>query len=622
MGGPGGGGLGGGAGGPPGQGPEKKEGPAEEAPEDKEALQPIEPVPAQPRWWRRVQLFDLHGYMRMRADYFHRLDMDLRSNAEVEEGDSPLKFFAPPVESPEPGEDDNLRPNDANCARRLAENGVSASRAATRCQRRKGVTSANMRLRLEPTLHITDSISVHTQIDVFDNVVLGSTPDSFATDNPWAPLNLFSRSQIPAARDRNSSTDSVVAKRAWGHIRFGWGLDLQFGRMPWSWGMGLVANHGNGYPRGEQGDIIRSLDSDYGDSVDSVRMAFDFGKDRRSTHRVAISWDWASSGPTTAQLLGDEYASGGTIGQEFSVEKYDNLYQWSVSLERRDNPDMLKRKMSVGLPVLNYGFSGWIRYQDVDAAEGATFGTLQEYGAILVQRRAIVATPDIWFRLNWRTLRIELEAAGNFGVFNLRDIDIDFDDEGAIPAAELTRDDLDQQTLVNFGYALEFKYGLFQDRFHIGFDQGFAMGDTAQQIGANPLSPLNINNNDNTLSNFRFNPAFTVDMLLFREMLGTVSNAAYFKPWAAFHFFDHFSARVDAEYAIAMRPQSTLNREKYSYGVEIDVAARYHDAREPVFFQLQYGVLFPLGAFDRRLTGIIENARAVQTFQGQIGVQF
>ena len=60
------------------------------------------------------------------------------------------------------------------------------------------------------------------------------------------------------------------------------------------------------------------------------------------------------------------------------------------------------------------------------------------------------------------------------------------------------------------------------------------------------------------MGNFRFNPAYNIDLLLFREILGTVSNAAYFKPWAAFYFFNHFSARVDVEYALAMRKQGTL----------------------------------------------------------------
>lgn len=611
-----------------GQKKEKKEGPAEEAPEDKEALRPIEVVPAQPPRLRRVQWFELDGYLRLRSDYFHRLDLNLPTTSAPDA--EPTRFFSPPAETPESTSNDGSDadrmfggPNDASCINRLTDNGVSATQAGRRCGRRNGFGSANMRLRLEPTLHITDTVKVHAQIDILDNVVLGSTPDSYAADNPWAPLNLFSRTQIAPHRGQNSARDSIIAKRAWGHIRFGFGLDLQFGRMPWSWGMGLVANHGNGYSRGDRSDIIRRLDADYGDSVDSIRLAYDFGKDRRSKHTVAVSWDWASSGPTTAQLLGDQYASGGTIGQEFSVEKFDNVYQWSLSLERRDSPDMLRRKISLGVPVVNYGAIAWLRYQDVDSAYGSTYDSLYDYANVLVHRRAILVTPDLWFRVNWRTLRIELEAAGNFGVFRVRDID------ESPPAGDddfynnLTAANLDRKTVANFGYALEFKYGLFDDRFHIGFDQGLATGDTAVPYGANAQSPINRNDN-RAMNNFRFNPAFAVDLLLFREMLGTISNAAYFKPWAAFYFFEHFSARLDAQYAIAARRQSTLGN-RYSYGVELDGALRYHDAREPIFLQIQYAVMFPLGAFDRinpNSSSGRDNAKAVQSLQAQLGIRF
>src|SRR5690606_35387432 len=75
----GGGGMGpmggGGMPGQGGQGDKKKDGPAEAAPKDKKALQPIEPVPAQPRGLRQLQLFELPGYMRISEDYFHRHDL-------------------------------------------------------------------------------------------------------------------------------------------------------------------------------------------------------------------------------------------------------------------------------------------------------------------------------------------------------------------------------------------------------------------------------------------------------------------------------------------------------------------------------------------------------------------
>ena len=34
-----------------------------------------------------------------------------------------------------------------------------------------------MRLRLQPTLSLSDNIRVHIMIDAFDNLVLGSTPE-------------------------------------------------------------------------------------------------------------------------------------------------------------------------------------------------------------------------------------------------------------------------------------------------------------------------------------------------------------------------------------------------------------------------------------------------------------
>lgn len=619
-GGPGGPGSPGGAPGGPGGRRDKKDGPAEEAPKDKEALRPIEPVPAAPRRLRRLELFDLNGYMRMRGDFFHRPGLGLQQPSVLQEGDRPQRFFDPPAESFETDEDGNLLSNDANCLNRLLDNGVSGARASTRCRRRHGFASANMRLRLEPSLHITDTVHVHSQVDILDNVVLGSTPDSFIGSDPYAPLDIYTRSQDPPASGVTGVKDSVVVKRGWGDIRFGFGLRLEFGRMPWSWGMGMVANHGNGYAKLEQADIIRQVDRDHGDSVDSLKFSFEFGKDRRKTHRVGLSWDWANSGPTTAQLLGPRYGEGGTVGQAFSVEKFDNVYQWALSIERRDDPEMLKRKLSLGNPVLNWGVISWLRYQDIDDAVGSDLASLQSYTNSLVQRRAIMVTPDVWMRVNWRTLRVEFEGSMNYGRFNMRDLDAPLED-GQNTLDALVLSDADRKTVLNGGYALEFKYGFFDDRFHIGFDHGFASGDTASPLNSDPASPLTINDN-NRLSAFRFNPAYNTDLLLFREILGTVSNATYVKPWAAFYFFDNFSARVDIEYGVAHRRQSTLGN-RFSYGVELDGAVRYHDAREPIFVQLQYGVLFPLGAFNRVLVDQgREDARAVQTLQAQVGIKF
>lgn len=677
----GGGGMGGmpagpGAGG--GQGKDKKEGPAEEAPKDKQALRPVEPIPAQPRRFRRVQLFELHGYMRLRGDYFHRLDLGQtlqtpsHGYSATTDPDLYNKFFPPPSTHAETSEE-GPSVNGGHCVTSLTAQGVNAQKVTTRCGRRNGIASANMRLRLEPTLHITDSVKVHTTIDALDNVVLGSTPDSFYGNDPWAPIDMFTRTQVPPSAGINGFSDSLVVKRAYGEIRFGWGLNLEFGRMPHHWGLGIVANHGNGYSRNEQGDIVRQLDTDYGDSIDSVRMSFNFGKDRRKTHKLTFSWDWAASGPTTAQLLGPTWASGATTGQAFSAEKFDNVYQWRLSIERRDDPDMLRRKLSLGRPVVNYGFAAWVRYQPIDRAVGSpglgdglgsnptwsdfNAGTgrngnplgngdldregdsgLQNYTNLLVQRKALMVTPDLWFRVNWRTLRVELEMAGVLGQFNVRN-NLDPSDPNADRPLEDTNfnidsevSDMEKRYLAQMGYALEFKYGFFKDRFHVGLDHGFASGDDAGALDLNPQNPLNPGGNS-AMTAFRFNPAYMQDLLLFRELMGTASNAAYFKPWAAFYFFqNNFSARLDLEYAFAHQRASTPGN-KLNWGLEIDGAFRYHDVREPIFFQLQYGVMFPFAGFNRPAdlyvsedaSVLIPNdgdAKAAQTIQAQVGIRF
>ena len=595
----------------------------------------------------------------MRADFFHRLDMGLVPIS-PESDNLDNKFFPPPSQTSETDPGGATIGNQASCVAQLTAVGVSAQNISKRCGRRNGFGSANMRLRVSPIFHITDTVKIHATIDALDNLVLGSTPDSFAWSNPWAPIDLYTRSQTPPSSGINSFGDSLAVKEAYGHIRFGWGLDVKFGRMFNHWGMGLLYNDGNGYDRLEGADITRMLDQDYGDSVDSVRLGYEVGRDPRTSHILGLSYDWAASGPTTSQLLGPAWSSGGVVGQDFSVEKYDNVHQFSISALRRDTPNMLRRKLSLDVPVVNYGIASWFRVQVLDNAIGAPgvgdglapgdpvppeyydglgslgagLGTglvdedgntgLARYANSLVHRRAFVASPDLWLRVNWRTMRLELEAAANLGYFYARDLSEDPSgvDYNLALASE-------RNTIANGGYALEFKYGLFEDKFHLGLDHGFASGDSTASAGGNPQVPFaqdQFAQGSGSYNTFRFNPAYTQDLLMFREILGTPANAAYCRPWLAYYFFQgNFSGRVDLQYALAQQRAATPGN-NLNYGFEIDAALRYHDTREPIFVQLQYGVLFPFGAFDRSPAqyNVIGDgdARAVQTVQAQIGIKF
>ena len=58
---------------PPGAGQEKEEGPAEEAPEEENRPSDLEPLSGYAEQGRRrMQIFELDGYLRLRSDYMHQ----------------------------------------------------------------------------------------------------------------------------------------------------------------------------------------------------------------------------------------------------------------------------------------------------------------------------------------------------------------------------------------------------------------------------------------------------------------------------------------------------------------------------------------------------------------------
>ena len=327
---------------------------------------------------------------------------------------------------------------------------------------------------------------------------------------------------------------------------------------------------------------------------------------------------------------------------------------------------MPSSKSPAGTPVVNYGLKTWMRWQTIDRAIGAPglgdglgvnpslspdddpdglghagvpLGNgmpsasdldedgvgdsgLDNYAWSLVHRRGWVLTPDLWFRVNWRTMRIETEAALVVGNFRHRDLttartDDNYDIVNAV-ADDSTR-------ILQFGYALEFKYGLFKDKFHIGVDHGFASGDSSPPYQNQYQSPYPLTGGDyDKFGTFRFNPAYVQDLLLFKELLGTVANASYVKAWAAYYFFqDNLSARADIEFAGAVDRSGTLSGTSSIWGLELAGSVRYHDKEEPIFFQLQYGAMFPFGAWNVvNGNGAKLDAKAAQTIQAQLGVQF
>ncbi|MCB9598890.1 MAG: hypothetical protein H6720_00780 [Sandaracinus sp.] len=121
---------------------------------------------------------------------------------------------------------------------------------------------AYQRLRLEPVISYGNDpdkpiASVHVQVDALDNVVFGDnarivrTP-IFAADPSYTDVEGF------------DLADSFRIERAWLEVLLPVG-QLRVGRMPSQWGLGLLANDGNGL--GEWGDPL------FGTSFDRVLFA-------------------------------------------------------------------------------------------------------------------------------------------------------------------------------------------------------------------------------------------------------------------------------------------------------------------------------------------------------------
>jgi hypothetical protein len=220
---PGGGMPGGGAG--QQQEEAKKEGVAEAAPKATGLLPTTPALPAPKGRRKRWKLLELDGYFRLRTDWFKNFHLGHLDDPTVGGSAFPraLSCGAPIIV-------------DAGCDDSLS--------------------SANMRLRLEPTINLDERTSIHLQADVLDNLVLGSTPIdqnlSSYTGTNRPPVGAFSGTQAYPQAGVNSDRDSIAVKRAWAEVAVPLGV-LKFGRQPNHWGMGIYANAGTRAARATRG---------------------------------------------------------------------------------------------------------------------------------------------------------------------------------------------------------------------------------------------------------------------------------------------------------------------------------------------------------------------------------
>src|SRR5438128_7673678 len=290
---------------------------------------------------QRVDLFQPHGYLRMRGEFFN--------NMRLGRGTDPAGFFLCPA--PFIGTGGNNSQSDAN-----------------------------FRFRFEPTLAVSEDLSIYFQADILDTVLLGSSPATDAYLDPFTPLSVLSSRRGEGV---------VNVKRVWGRVNTALG-ELLFGRMGYHWGLGILHNDGN------------CLDCDYGDTYDRVA----FAPREFKGHHFSVMFDLLDKGAITTGEKGE-------LGRSVDLDTLDDGYRLALEVTKVDTPEEIKRKLDANQWVINYGLLLDYRTQPWDTPVATTVAGSER--SKVVRRAAKLYQPDAFLSFKRKKWRLDAEVAGTFG---------------------------------------------------------------------------------------------------------------------------------------------------------------------------------------------------------------
>ncbi|MGM0557662.1 MAG: TIGR04551 family protein [Myxococcota bacterium] len=426
--------------------------------------------------------------------------------------------------------------------------------------RNQWLTHADMRLRTDLALYGGDgTVAVKTRIDLLDNLSLGSTPDG-------TPLTTDSQLP-PAAR-------AFQIRRAYGEAVTPIGL-FTLGRMGAHWGLGMLAHGGD----------CASCDS--GDAADRVAFMTPI-----ADHVWAVAYDFSYMGPTVLRRSGN---------RELDLDPSDNVRTLTFAFMNWAGQDSRERRLEADVPTFEYGGIISHRWQqnDIPAAWVPTEEDVVLTPDQAVERRLTATAFDVWLRFTHPWMRLEAEAALITG---------QIEHPSLVPGVELDTD----LTSLQYGAAFESDFGPRGGNLSAGIDAGFASGDSAPGFGSFPDSDAQLPEegdfqgpqasppSDPAVNNFRFHPDYRVDRILFRELIGTVTDATYVRPHVDWRLLDEGPSEIVASAAAvaswAVNEQSTPGGAR-PLGLELDPTLTYRN-EDGFSMSFIYGVLFPGAGFD------------------------
>jgi uncharacterized protein (TIGR04551 family) len=492
------------------------------------------------------------------------------------------------------------------------------------------LSSANMRLRVEPTLNVSEYARVRAQVDVLDNYVLGSSTGPLY-DYPGSPyaVPFYASTRVLSPDDPTADRDAILVKRAWAEVQTPIGL-LSFGRMPSHWGLGILTNSGEG------------IDQDLGDTVDRIQFAIAPVSTPLGRLALVPMFDFDAEG-----VLQTDGRNGPGTGQPLDLSNADDARTFGIKIARIDTEDEIRRKLDRNQSSFNFGayyaYRTQVRWSPAWYEPDGTTDPADP--SAWVKQSAYVSYLDFWARLRTRRLTLEFEAVGVYGSLGdglLRDLDF------------LTVPDLDVQ---QWGGVVRGEWEAVPRKLALGAEFGIASGDKAPGFGNRPdrltvpfgdpaipwLPPYGSlegpqwDADDTAIENFRFNPAYRVDLILWREILGQVTDAFYLQGKLRWTILPGMVLDLAAVYSQAFYAQSTPSavgtapgatptfgsEDRGTYldgsqalGIEGDATLRFETGTGFVGW-FSYGVLLPLDG----LAGNRDTSNA-QTLRTGLAVRF
>jgi len=509
----------------------------------------------------KLEFFEVHGYFRVRPELFYELDLGRPAD--------PAGYYLFPLPA------------------------LGGHTLAT----------ANMRFRVEPTLNVSEHVRIRAQFDILDNYALGSSVSKgyISAGSPY-PVPFWAATRVLYTNDPTADRAPILPKRVWGEAQTPVGL-LSFGRMPNAWGLGMLSHAGGG------------LDDDLGDTVDRLQFAIAPVSTPIGSIVFVPILDFDAEG-----VLNNNQQLGAGQGQPFDAEQSDDARTYAIKIVRLDTDDELRRKLERGETSINFGAyynyrtARWLfpPWYDPSLAGGTT-GDPTDPGN-WIKRDAYGHILDLWFRWRAPRLRVEAEFAGIYGNVGNPNLDPNVTN----PTKILIR---------QYGGVIQTDYDPLPNKFSFGLDLGLASGDDAPGFGNVPDrtpsgqpgdvegAQWNTTSGDRTIRNFRFNPAYRVDLVFWREIMGNVTDAWYLRPHLRWDILPGLNFQAAILYSQAIYASSTPSAETgHAYkplGFEIDGMLRYGSG-DGFNAWLDYGLFQPLSAFNSPTKSNLSRANAIR----------